>query len=234
MDQFQPSLFTDVPREAQSSQLTADSLRSLWHESFVHAGYESKVAADFDRIRGETLVVQFYEWWQKEERRVIGVEKGFKISMENASRRPARHPEEVRSEAENRLEGSSRSPQHDVIAGRFDRVEELDDGTLRIIDFKTFKVRSQEEVDQDLQLSLYALAAKEELKKDVSELVMLFLVDESLMEVVTTRGAGELRTAAKTIELLSERLESRDYAPTPSREKCRGCPFRRICDVAAV
>jgi len=204
-DQFQTSLFTDVPCEAQSSQLTADSLRSLWHESFVTAGYNSKVAADFDRARGETLVVQFYEWWKREERRVIGVERSFLLHVNSKE-----------------------------VKGRFDRVEELGDGTLRIIDFKTFNVRSQEEVDQDLQLSLYALAAKEELKKDVSELVMFFLVDESLMEVVTTRGAGELKTAIKTIQLLSERLESRDYAPTPSREKCRGCPFRRICDVAAV
>src|SRR3989344_2708905 len=124
--------------------------------------------------------------------------------------------------------------QHDtLITGRFDRVEELPDGTLRIIDFKTSRIRNQSAVDQDLQLSVYALAGREELKKEVSQLTMLFLVDESLTEVVTRRGEGELNTAAKTIELLSERVLSGDYTPTPSKEKCRGCPYRRICDASA-
>ncbi len=199
VDRMQESLFNDTS-EATTHRLTPDHLRSLWHESFVNTGYDSKVAADFDRARGEMLITQFYEWWKKEERRVIGIEKSFGLHIDSKE-----------------------------IKGRFDRVEELQNGTLRIIDFKTFKVRSQEEVDQDLQLSLYALAAKEELKKEVSELVMLFLVDESLVEIVTTRGAGELQTAAKTIELLSERLLTKDYTPIPGLEKCRACPYRRIC-----
>ena len=121
----------------------------------------------------------------------------------------------------------------DTITGRFDRVEELPDGTLRIIDFKSGSLRSQEAVDQDLQLSIYCIAAKETFGKETSELVMLFL-DEDVTEVRTSRLEGELRTAAKTISLVSERIASKDYRPCPSREVCRNCPYRRVCDVAAV
>lgn len=210
----QASLFISEGDHAGKSP-TLDELLAFWQTSFVTAGYDSLVAADYDRKRGEKLLLQFYEWWKREERKVIGIEKGFRLRL---------------SQCEN---SQMRKCENDVIVGRFDRVEELSDGTLRVIDFKTFQTRSQEEVDQDLQLSVYALAAIQECKKEVSELVMLFLVDESLTEVVTRRGEGELETAAKTIELLSERVLSGDYTPTPSREKCGTCPFRRICDVAA-
>lgn len=217
----QPSLFVSEKDQTMNPELTLNELLAFWQTSFVTAGYDSTVAADYDRARGEKLLTEFYEWWKKEERKVIGIEKSFRCNVVRRGAPP------VLSE----VEGLGRPEA--VINGRFDRVEELNDGTLRIIDFKTSRIRSQEEIDQDLQLSLYALAAKEEWKKEVAELVMLFLVDESLVEIVTTRGAGELKTAAKTIELLSERVLSGDYTPTPSREKCRGCPYRRICDVSA-
>jgi len=231
----QQTLFKD--HDAQNANrlpLIANHLRELWQQSFVTAGYDTLVAADFDRKRGEKLLEEFYEWWKREERKVIGIEKGFKVSIDSASIRAARV---ILSSPRLEAEGVSKeggATQHDtLITGRFDRVEELPDGSLRIIDFKTSRIRNQSEVDQDLQLSVYALAGREELKKEVSELVMLFLVDESLTEVVTRRGEGELNTAAKTIELLSERVLSGDYTPTPSREKCRGCPYRRICDASA-
>jgi DNA helicase II / ATP-dependent DNA helicase PcrA len=221
VDSDQARLFAeDVPR--QSTDLRFDFLLSLWQESFVTNGYESKVAADFDRKRGEILLAKFFEWWKKEERKVIAVEKGFKLTMEQWSNGTIR-------KYENTIHAKSSTD----ITGRFDRIEEKPDGTLRIIDFKTGGLRSQESVDQDVQLSVYALAARETFKKEVSELVMLFLVDAELREIITQRSAGELRTASKTITLLSERISSKDYTPTPSIQKCRTCPYRRVCDASA-
>jgi len=247
---MQKQLFEEIYSPVHETELTFDALLALWQQSFVTAGYDTLVAADFDRKRGEKLLGEFYEWWKKEERKVIGIEKGFKISIDSASIRPTvssrvalRAAKGVSRDASTGSAQAWATPafaeasvgrQHDtLITGRFDRVEELPDGTLRIIDFKTSRIRNQSEVDQDLQLSVYALAGREELKKEVSQLTMLFLVDESLTEVVTRRGEGELNTAAKTIELLSERVLSGDYTPTPSKEKCRGCPYRRICDASA-
>ena len=122
----------------------------------------------------------------------------------------------------------------DALTGRFDRIEELPDGTLRVIDFKSGNLRTQEEVDRDLQISIYCIAAKEAFGKEVSELLLLFFGEDACIEVKTTRGVGELGTAKKTIELLAERIASKDYRPTPNKEICRYCPYRRICDVAAV
>lgn len=221
----QTSLFHDDSKDAHSSELRASKLQELWEESFVKNGYETKVASDFDRARGERLLEKFFEWWGRERRQVLAVEKGFKVGFRS-------------SDFGVRTSGSPNSELRNTksvtFTGRFDRVEELNNNTLRIIDFKTGGLKLQKDVDCDLQLSIYALAAKEAFGKEASELVMLFMADEDLTEVKTARTEGELQTAVKTIELLSERIESEDYMPTPSKEKCRFCPYRRVCDVSAV
>ena len=201
----QSSLFTEEREATKVSKLALSALINLWNESFVIDGYESKVAADFDRKRGEVLIKKFYDWWGSEKRCVVGVEKGFRMKLSH--------------------DGT-------VITGRFDRVEELEDRTLRIIDFKTTMPRSQEEVDLDMQLSIYTLASGEAFKKEAKELVMLYLHDEELTEVHTVRSKSELATAAKTIQLFSDRIASGDYVPTPSVKKCRSCPYRRVCDAS--
>ena len=241
----QVPLFSEADPRTLSSKLTAPSLLALWHSSFVIAGYKTKAAADFDRARGAELLRQFYTWWAGEPRKVVAVEKGFRLELPKGG-----DPTSPSSFAEwaglrGARNGVLRQAQDDkcrmTVTGRFDRVEQLSDGTLRIIDFKSGGRRSQEAVDLDLQLSIYALAARETFQKEVAELVMLFLPstssgqeNEEVSEVKTMRSSSELATAATTIQLLAERIASKDYHPTPSREVCKNCPYRRICDVAAV
>lgn len=53
------------------------------------------------------------------------------------------------------------------IGGKIDRVDVLPDGMVEIIDYKTSeKVPSQKEVDKDVQLTFYALAATT-IKEDI-------------------------------------------------------------------
>ena len=222
----------------ETYNLTPDTLARLWHSSFVTEGYPTLAASEFDRLRGEKLMEGFFAWWVKEPRKVVGIEKGFSAPLSSTEAEPKRgrveRPLDVAPPLHSPLAHARGSVEESItITGRFDRVEELSDGTLRIIDFKSGSLRSQEAVDQDLQLSIYCIAAKEAFGKDASELVMLFL-DEDVTEVRTSRLEGELRTAAKTISLVSERIASKDYRPCPSREVCRNCPYRRVCDVAAV
>jgi len=71
------------------------------------------------------------------------------------------------------------------LTGRVDRMDRTGPGTVAIVDYKTGKPQSQEDADESLQLSLYALAAKETLGKHADRLVLYNL--ENNTSVSTTR-----------------------------------------------
>ena len=48
-----------------------------------------------------------------------------------------------------------------TVAGRIDRIDDLGNGRVAIVDYKTGKPRAQEDADESLQLSIYAMAARE-------------------------------------------------------------------------
>lgn len=189
---------------ASSLPLTANSLLELWHTKFITEGYESKAAADFARTRGEKLMEQFFAWWQSADRTVVTIETGFTISIEDT-----------------------------IISGRFDRVEQLEDG-LHVIDYKTGKPRSQDKVDADLQLSIYALAAEKEFQKPCLKLTLLFLDEDEVTIRETERNTSQLNDAKKQILSICEQIESKDFHPTPGKNVCKHCPYKNVCDSAAV
>ena len=65
--------------------------------------------------------------------------------------------------------------------GRFDRVDRLANGEIAIIDFKTGKTKTQDDADDSLQLSVYALAAKA-LGHTASSLVFINLENGTAIE----------------------------------------------------
>jgi len=199
----------DQKREANSQKLTANCLKDLWHKSFIIDTYESRIEADFHRQRGEEIMRKFYEWWSSEKRQVIGIETGFKIDVGGI-----------------------------VVSGRIDRIEKLgrgmEDVELKVLDYKTTLPRTQEEVDADLQLSVYAMAVKELYGEYPSELVMLYLNDDGVTEIKTERSKNQLQDAVKQISLVSAHVKEGEFKPRPSASTCKRCSYKGVCDVAAV
>jgi len=197
-------LFAGEPRPELPSELTEEKLIALWHECFIVDTYATRLEADFARKRGEGMMRQYYRWWSLAPHNVIAVEKSFTEEIAGLS-----------------------------FSGRLDRVEETEAGIV-IFDYKTSQPCSQDEADADLQLSLYALAARHLFDRPCIALTLLFLSDEGVLERTTTRSASQLKDAETQIRLIRERLEAKDFRPTPSSQACRRCPYRGICDVAAV
>ena len=191
----------------------AQTLTHLWHQSFIIQGYKSKADADKERKRCEIIMKKYFDWWSKQEREVIAIESGFTLEMNN--------------ETMNNEQCSA------VISGRFDRVEKCTGG-LCVIDYKTSASRSQQEVDEDLQLSLYAIAAEQEFALPCTELLLVFLREDGVQAVRTTRSQHQKAAALSRILEIGSKIEHADFTATPSDNVCLRCPYRGVCEDAAL
>lgn len=115
--------------------------------------------------------------------------------------------------------------------GRIDRLDQLDDGTYEVIDYKTGSSGRKSEIDKDLQLSLYALACRDSLNLPVSKLTLWFL--EENVRISTTRDEKQLSALKQELLKIIDKLRDGDFAATPGHH-CGYCDYRGICDYAMI
>jgi RecB family exonuclease len=110
--------------------------------------------------------------------------------------------------------------------GRIDRIDRITSDGVAIVDYKTGKPKSQEDADKSLQLSLYALAAKEASGLRADRLIFHNLEDNTM--VVTSRVAGELEAAQERVRKAAEEIAEGKFPATPGYH-CSFCPYRNLC-----
>ncbi|OGD55015.1 hypothetical protein A3J78_01270 [Candidatus Beckwithbacteria bacterium RBG_13_35_6] len=116
------------------------------------------------------------------------------------------------------------------IGGRFDRVDKLTDESIEIIDYKTGKVPSQKEVDKDLQMTIYCLAASGfgVYQKNPQEIKLSFYFLENQQKISTSRTTEDLLKAKKEIIEIKQEIEKSDFLPKPG-PYCDFCDFKLLC-----
>ncbi len=80
-----------------------------------------------------------------------------------------------------------------AVAGRIDRIDRRPDGSVAIVDYKTGKARDQEDADESLQLSLYAIAAREKWGYTVGALIFHNLAGECSRSLTTRTEVATAR-----------------------------------------
>ena len=113
--------------------------------------------------------------------------------------------------------------------GRIDQINPigaLRDRAAELVDYKTGRPRSQKDADQSLQLSIYALAAREQLRLQPARLTFYNLTNNQ--PVSTVRTAKDLDQAVVKIREVAEQIRSLLFQPAPGYV-CRWCDFVPIC-----
>lgn len=119
------------------------------------------------------------------------------------------------------------------IGGVMDRVDQFSDGSLEIIDYKTgATLPTQSEVDKNLQLTFYAMAASlisEEPFNKSPEMVNLSLYFLDQQEKFSTKRTKEqLEKAIDEIYKVRRQIEESDFKCSGS-QLCENCEYRLFC-----
>ena len=113
-----------------------------------------------------------------------------------------------------------------TIIGRMDQVNSLGRNDVEIIDYKTGKPKKDADAKKDLQLSLYALAAKEIFEWNPVRLIFHYLQNNQIQ--VTTRDAKQLDEAQKIVLEAAADIRAGEFPPNPGFV-CRSCAYKPIC-----
>ena len=113
-----------------------------------------------------------------------------------------------------------------VITGRMDQVNSLGRDQVEIVDYKTGKPKKDAEAKKDLQLSLYALAAKEIFDWNPVRLVFHYLQNNQVQ--VTTRDSKQLDEAENIVQEAAADIRAREFPAKPG-SICRSCAYLPIC-----
>jgi len=113
-----------------------------------------------------------------------------------------------------------------VVSGRIDRIDRMADDSVVVVDYKTGRARDQEDADESLQLSLYAIAAKEKWGYEVSALAFHNL--EGNVAVTTRRSAADLAETRLRVQKAAEAI-ARGKFEAKTGMHCNFCGYRSVC-----
>ncbi|MBI4062393.1 ATP-dependent helicase [Candidatus Gottesmanbacteria bacterium] len=180
-----------------------DTLLRLLDDHWVSLGYGQRSYEEKMKFHGKELLSEYYEKGFEKGKIPKNLEQPFRIKITPALK----------------------------LGGKIDRVDELPDGKLEIIDYKTGQAPKNRDPREDLQLTAYALAATDEgiYKKSPDEVIVSFYFFEGQKKISAKRTREQLKEAKQQIAKTADAISRSDFKPTPGKH-CDFCEFRLICE----
>jgi len=182
----------------KGNKITFDDLARLYEMEWRSVGFEDTYQEEGYKKDGIEQLRAFYDSVIASPSRILEQEKPFEIPMEDDV----------------------------LITGRMDQVNSLGGSDVEIVDYKTGKPRKDADAKEDLQLSLYALAAKEIFEWNPVRLMFHYLQNNQVQ--VTTRDAKQLDEAQKIVLEAAVGIRAGEFSANPSFV-CRSCAYKPIC-----
>lgn len=185
----------------KGAEPSLDLLKNLYEKLWIGSGYEGKSHEQARKKKGWEIMEKFYEAEAITGFRIPAfLEKSFRLKIGGLT-----------------------------FSGRIDRIDQLEDGTYEVIDYKTGTYKKDAKLEKDLQLSLYALACRDVFKIPVSKLSLYFLEDSR--KASTTRKDEDLEFLKDELIRFSKELRESKMLPTPGHH-CGWCEYRILCHAA--
>jgi len=210
----------NLPRDVSASLHYGAAMHRVLRTFYDAQRYQREISDDdlIEQFRSELARAGIADRYQYELYLRQGMEQ---LRQFFEAARSAPPPEVIETERGFELQVGSAK-----LAGRVDRIDRTGPDTVAIVDYKTGKPKSQEDADKSLQLSLYALAARETWGKHADRLIFHNL--ENNTPVCTKRTNGELEAAKLRVEEAADRIAEGNFAAKPGYH-CAYCPYRNLC-----
>jgi len=179
---------------------TFEDLAEIYLERWNSSGYVNKSQEMQYQRSGYDMLKRFYQTNKENLYPPLYVEEGFLIKI-----------------------GESQ------FKGYIDRIDELPEGGVEVIDYKTGTPKSQKSAEKSIQLYLYAVACQEVLKLEPKLLSFYYLTSNEKVSVLCE--PEHLQGIKETVTDTVKQIKSQQFEPNPGR-RCRWCDYRIICPAA--
>jgi putative RecB family exonuclease len=113
------------------------------------------------------------------------------------------------------------------VSGRIDRIDRVGpDGQVVIVDYKTGAPKSEEDAEESLQLSLYAIAVRQQWGHTPVRLAFHNLEDDSI--VSTSPDVGQAKETLSILQRVAKGIAEKKFEPKIGFH-CRFCEYQTIC-----
>ncbi len=117
-----------------------------------------------------------------------------------------------------------------LLRGRVDRVDKLPEGGYELIDYKTGRPKSAAQLRDDVQLSLYAVGAREAWQLEAAQQAYYYVLDDA--KVPVPRSEEDRDWITETVFEVADGILGQGFEPTPSFAACSMCDYRIACPAA--
>jgi DNA helicase-2/ATP-dependent DNA helicase PcrA len=117
-----------------------------------------------------------------------------------------------------------------LLRGRVDRVDKLPGGGYELIDYKTGRPKSATQLREDVQLTLYAVGARESWQLEAAHQAYYYVLDDE--KVPVERTAEDRDWITDTVFEVADGILGQGFEPTPSWSACSMCDYRIACPAA--
>lgn len=179
------------------------NLLAIYQQHFSREGYRDPKEKEAYRRRGEKMLRDFYNKYERQLFPALMVERDFEVKIGGKT-----------------------------LVGRIDRIGKDKEGNFELIDYKGGQVDAEKleelekRAEKDDQLLLYTIAAKEVLGIQPKTVGLFYLDNGKKIEVKLSEE--EIRERIKKIEARIKKIAAGDFKATPGPQ-CVPCPFNKIC-----
>lgn len=179
------------------------NLLEIYQNNWIPIGYNSQAHQNRVQTEGKKILENYFHKFHPPKNKIIGLEQSFKLKIN----------------------------QQLYISGKIDRIDADAKSNLEIIDYKTGKQPSLKDLEKDLQLSVYALAAtdKQFLNKKLSQVTFSYIYLQNDEKVSLKKTGTDVASIKKTLIETAKEINQQQFLPQPGRH-CDFCPFKIVCD----